>query len=146
MQNLENKVRQAKVHYDVVTALLMPAIIRPSLAYRRGVGNMRCAFVAAALERYRRDHGGWPDTLDALVPKYLAAVPTDPEDGKPLRFKRRPDGLVVYWLGPDGTDDGGNFDRRNPLSKGTDQGFQLWDVKQRRQPATEVLPLPREEE
>lgn len=30
-----------------------------------------------ALERYRRDHGRWPATLDALVPKYLATPPRD---------------------------------------------------------------------
>lgn len=142
MRKLENKVRQAKLHYDVVTALLMPAIIRPSEVYRRGVGNLRCAAVAVALERYRREDGDWPSTLDALVPKYLTAVPTDPQDGKPLRFKRRPDGVVVYWLGPDGTDDGGKLYRHKSISMGTDQGFQLWDVKQRRQPAREVLPLP----
>ena len=44
----------------------------------------------------------------------------------------------------DGTDDGGKLDRRNPMTKGTDQGFQLWDVKERRQPPGEqggVSPL-----
>jgi hypothetical protein len=140
LKDLEKKVIQAKLDYDVVTALLMPAMIKVSEANKRGVGNLRCAFVAVALERYRRDHGRWPETLDALVPKYLGAVPTDPQDGKPLRYKRRPAGVVVYWLGPDGTDDGGNLDRRNPWTKGTDQGFQLWDVGQRRQPAPEKSP------
>jgi hypothetical protein len=72
-------------------------------------------------------------TLDALVPGYLALVPKDPQDGKPLRYKRRPDGLVVYWI---------SLDRLNPLAKGIDQGFQLWDVKHRRQPATERLQGP----
>jgi hypothetical protein len=146
MKNLERQVIQAKLQYDVVTALMMPATIKVSNAYRRGVGNLRCAFVAVALERFRRDHGSWPETLDALVPQYLAAVPADPQDGKPLRLKRRPDGVVVYWIGHDDTDDGGKLDRRNSLAKGTDQGFQLWDVKQRRQPPREVLPMPKEEE
>jgi hypothetical protein len=135
LKGLQRKVIQAKLDYDIVTALLMPAILKVAEADQRGTGNLRCAFVAVALERYRRDHGRWPDTLDALVPKYLAAVPTDPQDGRPLRYTRRPDGVVVYWLGPDGTDDGGKLDRRNQNAKGTDQGFQLWDVGQRRQPA-----------
>ena len=93
----------------------------------------------------RRDHGHWPDTLDAVVPKYLAAVPKDPQDGNPLRFTQRPDGVIVYWIGPDGTDDGGKLSRHNPLTPGTDQGFQLWNVRQRRQPARELLPQPAEE-
>jgi hypothetical protein len=142
MTKLNQKVIQAKLEYDVVTALMMPAFGKVSETNRRGVGNMRCAYVAMALERYRRDHGRWPDTLDALVPNYLTAVPADPQDGKPLRFKRRPDGVVVYWIGLDGTDDGGNINRRNYLAKGSDQGFELWDVKQRRQPAREILSMP----
>jgi hypothetical protein len=145
MNNLEQKVRQARVHYDFVTALTMPPISRVSDAHRRGVGNLRCALVAVAVERYRRDHGGWPDTLDSLVPKYLAAVPRDPQDGKPLRFKSRPDGVVIYWIGHDGKHDGGNLNRSNFLNKGSNQGFQLWNVKQRRQPAREMLPPPMEE-
>jgi hypothetical protein len=140
MERLDRRVKQAKMDYDVVTALLMPAIMKVGEAHRRGVGNLRCAFVAVALERYRRDHGRWPDTLDALVPKYLSAVPTDPQDGRPLRYKRRPDGVVVYWLGPDGTDDGGKLDRENPQRKGVDLGFELWDVGQRRRPAPEAKP------
>jgi hypothetical protein len=134
LKDLQRQIIQAKLDYDVVTALLMPAMIKVGDAYRRGVGNLRCAAVAVALERYRRDQGQWPEKLEALVPKYLAAVPTDPQDGKPLRYRRRPDGVVVYWLGPDGTDDGGKLERHNYLAQGTDQGVQLWDVKQRRQP------------
>ena len=52
------------------------------------------------------------------MPEYLAAVPNDPEDGAPLRFKRQPDGVIVYWIGPDGTDDGGKLNRRNNLVSG----------------------------
>jgi hypothetical protein len=123
----------------------MPAMTKVAESYCRGVGDLRCAFVAVALERYRRDHGHWPKTLESLVPNYLSAVPTDPRDSKPLRYKRRADGVVVYSIGPDGTDDGGKLNRQNPWAKGVDQGFQLWDLKQRRQPPHEPLPAPREE-
>jgi hypothetical protein len=145
MNDLNRRVIQAKLQYDIVTALVMPAMMKVSDANRRGIGNLRSAYVAVAVERYRRDHGRCPDTLDALVPNYLAAVPTDPQDGNPLRFKRMPDGVVVYWLGFDGIDNGGKLNRLNNLVQGSDQGFQLWDVKQRRQPAREVLKMPREE-
>ena len=40
-----------------------------------------------ALERYRLANGAWPDSLAALVPKYLETVPTDPFDGKPWSSK-----------------------------------------------------------
>ena len=49
-------------------------------------------FVARSLEtalacrRYRAKHGRYPETLDDLVPEFIAAVPLDPYDGKPLRY------------------------------------------------------------
>jgi hypothetical protein len=66
----------------------------------------------------------------------LRVVPTDPYDGRPLRLKRLPDGLVIYSVGADRTDNGGNLSL-NPFSPDVDLGFRLWDVPARRQP-----PLP----
>ena len=37
--------------------------------------------IIVALEKYRTDHGTYPDTLDALVPKYLPAV-QEPDYGE----------------------------------------------------------------
>lgn len=34
--------------------------------------------VLAALERYQQDHGEYPSSLQLLVPRYLKAVPFDP--------------------------------------------------------------------
>ncbi len=48
--------------------------------------HLRCAAAAVAAERYRAANGRWPDDLNALVPKYLSAVPADPFDGKPLNY------------------------------------------------------------
>jgi hypothetical protein len=101
--------------------------------FRQGLAILRCAVVAVALERYRRDNGRWPETLDVLVPKYLTSVPTDAQDGLPLRLKRRPDGITIYWIGPTGTYDGDNLNRRNYLKVGAGQGIQLWDLPKRHQ-------------
>jgi hypothetical protein len=130
---LEKKVRKAhNEDHDLVINLVLPAFTRLSEIYRRGIGNLRCATAAAALERYRLDHGRWPETLNALIPRYLTAVPTDPRDAKPLRYTHRPEGVVIYSVGGDGVDDGGKLDRSaNYYAKGIDQGIQLWDAKQR---------------
>lgn len=95
---------------------------------------VRSAVVALATERYRLKHGRWPDTLDMLVPAFLPEVPIDPYDGRPLRYLRLPEGVVIYSVGPDLTDNGGNLDRQNRTRAGTDVGVQLWDVRRRRQP------------
>ena len=75
-----------------------------------------------------------------LVPEHLPQVPMDPHDGKRLRYRRLPEGVVIYSVGPDLTDNGGNLNRQNRAGGGTDIGVQLWDIKRRRQPAGPETP------
>jgi hypothetical protein len=112
--------------------------------YRRSQALLRCTITGLALECYRAEKERWPDRLDELGPAYLKAVPLDPFDTRPLRYKRLPDGVLVYSVGPDGQDDGGALNWKRDGAKGTDLGFRLWDVDQRRQPPAEVLPMPKE--
>jgi hypothetical protein len=144
MKQLDNRVKKAKVEYDVVIALLMPAMSKVSESYRRNQAGLRCAIVAVAAERFRRDNRRWPQTPDELTRDYLKAVPNDPYDGKPLRYKRLADGVIIYSVGPDKEDNGGARNIANPLAKKIDYGFRLWDVASRRQPPAEVLPMPQE--
>ena len=74
-------------------------------ALREAVG------VAMAATGYRLDHGAYPANAEALVPAYLDAIPLDPFDGKPLRFKKNEDGsITIYSIGRDGKDDGGQVE------------------------------------
>jgi hypothetical protein len=59
------------------------------------------------VERHRRKYGQAPAKLEQLVPEFLTAVPVDPFDGKPLRYAVRPDRRVVYSIGKNGQDNGG---------------------------------------
>jgi ABC-type transport system involved in multi-copper enzyme maturation permease subunit len=116
-----------------------PAAIReflnPGLVQRtQQHALLRSAVVALAAERYRHQHSRWPDTLDALVPAFLPRVPLDPHDGMPLRYRRLPKGVVIYSVGPDAVDNGGNLDRHGRIAGGVDVGAQLWDPNSRRQP------------
>ena len=99
-------------------------------------GTLRAAMAALACERYRVRRGRWPDSLDALVQEgLLGAVPTDPIDLQPLRYRPTPDGIVIYSIGLDGNDDGGHI-ARDTGGPGTDNGFRLYEVTRRRlQPA-----------
>jgi hypothetical protein len=99
--------------------------------------QLRSTAVALAAERYRQTHGRWPRTLDELVPEYLAAIPLDPFNGRPLRLGRYDQGIVIYSVGLDGMDNGGAIHIANPMASGSDVGFRLWDVKRRRQKAKE---------
>jgi len=75
---------------------------------RRACGD-ECKLSAARLllacRAYEEATGHLPETLQALVPDYLPAVPRDPFDGQPFRYstERR----IIYSVGEDLTDDGG---------------------------------------
>jgi hypothetical protein len=78
------------------------------------------------VERYRLRHGKWPAKLDDCVPAFLDKVPLDPIDEAPLRYKILPEGVVVYSLGNNRTDDGGGV-----ATHREDVGYRLWDTQQR---------------
>jgi hypothetical protein len=131
--------QKAKVgELPVVVKALVPATDKMGEAFRRNYATLRCAIVAIAAERYRRQNGRWPVTPEELVKAgLLKSVPKDPfAAGQSIKFAHPADGLIVYSTGQDGKDDGGKL---NPDARkaGFDVGFRLWDVASRRQP-----PLP----
>ncbi len=67
----------------------------------------RVTEVALALRLYRKEHGRYPEDLRALVPKFLPSVPSDPYDGKPLRYRKLAKGFKVWSVGGNRKDDGG---------------------------------------
>jgi hypothetical protein len=79
------------------------------------VGGMNLAFRRTAIatiaaERFRRAHAGQPPpSLAALVPEFLASVPQDPFDGKPLKYRVAADSYVVYSVDINRVDDSGEL-------------------------------------
>jgi hypothetical protein len=59
-----------------------------------------------ALRAHKQDHGRLAQSLDELVPDYLAEIPIDPFDGKPIRYA--PSRKIVYSVGTDMVDRGGS--------------------------------------
>jgi hypothetical protein len=130
MNELEATVKDAP---GPLAKLLAPALKKIATVAQRSQASLQCAVTALAAERYRRDKQRWPDSLHAMVPEYLPKVAKDPFDGAPLRFGKHKEGVVIYSVGPDCKDNGGNINRAHPMESGTDIGFQLWDVSKRRQ-------------
>jgi hypothetical protein len=129
-------LRQRSLNMTPYARLLLPLLGKVTDADARAAAELRSSVAGLAAERYRLKYGRWPETLDALVPEFLPAVPADPYDGRPLRYRRLPEGAVVYSVGPDKQDDGGRLrePKDEPRKPGTDLGFRLWDVELRGQP------------
>jgi hypothetical protein len=136
--------KELSASQTVLVRVLVPSLIHVSRSYRRNQANLRCAAIGVSAEQYRLKHNEWPATLEELVKaKLLETVPVDPFDGRPLRYKTLPDGVVIYAVGEDGVDNGGVLNRSHRFQQGTDFGFRLWDVGARRQAS---LPPPPPEE
>jgi hypothetical protein len=96
----------SSVRYLPLT-LLMPAITKPIIMAERSRMRRDALLVALALELHHRQQGDWPETLDALTPDLIPAVPRDRFDGGPLRYAIIDGRPVLYSVGTDRKDDGG---------------------------------------
>lgn len=97
--------------------------------------EMRCAETAMAVERFRLAEGRWPQRLDELVPAYIARIPNDPfQPGRPLQMLCRDGRFIVYSIGRDREDNGGDVPRRVPDDE-ADVGFILLEPQLRNLPA-----------
>lgn len=90
---------------DQMYSVLIPQLDQCFLAAGRQEAKLLSLDAAIAAELYRRDHGELPKSLEDLVPDYLAAVPTDPFNGEPVRYVVNENDFVIYGLGEDLNDD-----------------------------------------
>lgn len=124
-QKIDNTVGTNIRVNNFLVGMLLPSF--SGLVERHGdtVAKLRCAGAGLAAERFRLDNGRFPDTVDALVPRYLDAVPIDPFDQQPIRLAVSEDGIVIYSVGPDRTDDGGDVATGERRKEPPDRGFRL---------------------
>ena len=131
-----SRLPEIKAPFDPIAMVMFPLFSGARYQDTYG-GETQSALLATtlALSAYRLEHGGrLPDRLEQLTPQYLAQVPADPfsADGNaPLRYRKahiaqceddtiaaldqKPEAVlpgaypcVLYSVGPDGRDDGGN--------------------------------------
>jgi hypothetical protein len=95
------------LHHRLFARLLVPAVssLAPKVARTQTAADL--AVTACGLERFRLEEGHYPDELSQLVPAFLAKVPNDVIDGKPLRYRKEGQRFVLYSVGWNAQDDGG---------------------------------------
>jgi hypothetical protein len=122
------------VNHPALVRVLAPRHSVIAQGTRRRIAHCRSAIAAIAVERFRLKNGRWPDSMSDLIPDLMSVPPMDPCRKTSLSFARVSDGVVIYSVGPDGKDDGGDVDGNHPMARGKDIGFRLWDPEKRRQP------------
>jgi hypothetical protein len=113
--------------YDVLSGMLLPALTRFAEKCARAQSSADLARVACALERYRLGNGQFPETLEALGPKFIAKLPRDVINGQPLKYRCTDDGqFVLYSVGWNETDDGGTVGLTKQGTPDWNQGDWVW--------------------
>ena len=119
---------------EAIPKLLVLQRLRPlqetAKAMLRAQASQRLLIALLAVKLFKMEKGRFPKSLDELVPQYLAEVPLDPFDLKPLRYKKRQGKWIIYSIGPDGKDDGGvkNYVHRQ-AEEGADLIYEVEPVK-----------------
>jgi len=93
--------------FRVFAATVVPNVEKAAQTTARNQTAADQALVACALERYRMANGSYPDSLDALAPKFVEKVPHDIINGDPMKYRREGNGFILYSIGWDEKDDGG---------------------------------------
>lgn len=121
----------------LISRMAIPNLSKAMQTAARHEARRELTLAAVALERFRRKHGRHPDGLDKLMPEFLAAVPTDWMDGKPLRYRLNADGTFTLWsVGEDFKDNGGDAADTSPASHQRD----IWDGRDAVWPRLPKLP------
>lgn len=95
-----------KIGFRVLTDLAEPAIAVGREAMERTRAGIRCLRVLNAVQGRVEQGVAEPKLADLGLP---AAATTDPFTGKPLHLKKTTEGWLVYSVGKDLKDDGGDF-------------------------------------
>src|ERR1035437_5413398 len=112
------------LRHRLMAGMLLPALGRVVTKAAMAQKAFNQAAIACALERYRLANGRFLETLDALAPRFISALPDDLLTGEPYKYRLRDDGrLVLYSVGWDEKDDGGVLGKR-PFDD--EQGDWVW--------------------
>jgi len=96
---------------DMIFDLLEPSLKGFCARRCREDVNVTATQLLLALKIYKEQHGKLPESLSELVPEFFPQVPIDDFDGKPFRYL--PDRKLIYSVGPDLKDSGGEDFRKN---------------------------------
>jgi hypothetical protein len=115
----------AFVHHTLLAALITPSARKMMLKAAAPQTAADEAATACALERYRLANGQFPESLQALVPRFMTNLPNDIFTGEPLKYRRLEDGrFVLYSIGWNEKDDGGVSGRE---AFAADEGDWVWE-------------------
>lgn len=126
---IDEKIKQI-THNNQFLNILSPAIENVLKISSRLKTDVEATLTIIAILRYKQDKGQCPQSLDELLKAgYVKEIPIDSFSDKPLIYRKTEDGFILYSVGHNFTDDGG--DRKGKITNWTDEGDAvLWPVQE----------------
>ena len=106
---LDSKLSASRNKRFLLSSLLIGAYQKALQRALQAEAQRELVVTAIALKRFQFRHAAAPAQLEELVPEFLARAPIDYANGERLRYRKRADGSwLLYSVGADGRDDGGD--------------------------------------
>ncbi|MFB0555180.1 MAG: hypothetical protein ACETWQ_17870 [Phycisphaerae bacterium] len=97
---------------NILLQILAPALSRINEIAHRNKTEVYATFTILALLRYEKDKGSYANDLQQLITAgYLKQLPIDSYSDKPLVYRKTDDDFILYSVGPNFTDEGGQYSR-----------------------------------
>jgi len=96
------------LRHELAAGMFLPALSKVAARSTQAQALVDFASLACALERYRIRQGQFPDSLQALTPAFVSALPKDWITGAPYQYRKTDAGFVLYSVGWDEKDDRGD--------------------------------------
>ncbi len=84
---------------DASSSRALPNLLRTVLQFEDSVARCDMLLLSMKLKRYKADHGSYPETLEALVPDYVKALPVDAHAADGYAYTREKEGFMLYSAG-----------------------------------------------
>jgi hypothetical protein len=106
-KELEAMINSTPWYYKISSLFLPNAV---TVLFKRATLNamFETARVGIACKIYKNMHGDFPEDLAELSPEILEEIPVDPFTGHPFIYKKQETGIMIYSIGSNLKDDGGN--------------------------------------
>jgi hypothetical protein len=108
-QQIMTRVKSKALPRHLLFALAYPGVSSASQKIGEVQASLALGAVGCALERHRLQQGGYPESLEALRPGFMASLPPDPLTGENPGYQRDADGkgFQLHAVGLNLKDDGG---------------------------------------
>jgi len=103
---IKQRLNEAVAQKLSVAGYMLPGLAGQAAKEAISLAHVRLALIGVALEQFRATHENrYPSALAELAPANLPAIPPDPFDGQPLRYRTKAGGYLLSSVGPDLKDD-----------------------------------------